>query len=101
MSTWPFSLRIHYASVHLAAHGLDRLEHHGIALQFHFVALLDAESLVEELRLEAVGDELALGEPFGEARTYLAFVDEGAELVEDLRCDLEIGRDLVGVQILS
>src|SRR5258708_646216 len=51
--------------------GLDHL--HGlldlsILLRFHLVAFFDAKSLIEDLALEAISDELALARPVADSR---------------------------------
>src|ERR1035437_3985780 len=51
----------------LGSHNFQRLEDHGVALRFHLIALLHAEGLIEDCRLQSVGDELALRQPLDEA----------------------------------
>src|SRR5438067_9601406 len=79
---------------------LERLQDRGIALRLYFIALLHAQGLVEKLGLQAYGNELALGQPIRQAGANFALREEGAELIQDLRRNFEIGVDLVSSQIL-
>src|SRR5665647_1837650 len=66
----------------LGSDDFQRPQDHRVALRFHFIALLHAEGLIEDFRLQAVGDELALRQPLGEAGPDLAVGEEDAELIE-------------------
>ena len=50
----------------------ERLLNHRIALRFHFVALLHAERLIEDLGLQPVGDEFLRADPIVNAGLNVA-----------------------------
>src|ERR1039457_2614477 len=85
----------------LGSDGFHRLEDHRVALRFHFIALLHTEGLIEDFRLQAVGDELALRRPLGDRGPDLAVREEDAEPVEYVSGDLEFRVDLLAAQELG
>src|SRR5579863_2040824 len=70
-----------------------RLADDHVALRVHFVALLDAESLVEDFGLQTAADEVALERPIPDSGLDIALRKKNLELVEQFRRHLEIGAD--------
>jgi amino-acid N-acetyltransferase len=69
---------------------LQRLQNLRVPLRFHFVALLNPESLVEDLGLQAVLDERALARPVAHSRLDVVLGAEDLEIAEQSGRDFEV-----------
>src|ERR1017187_5056146 len=85
----------------LSTQQFKRLQNRGIALQFHLVATLHAECLVENLRLDPAAQEIGFSGPLADTRLDAASAREGLEFVQNGWCHFEIGVRLVALQIVG